>query len=312
MRNLFALALLGSALALTACSDDDDTGTTTPPLPGDTTAPQITFAEGRDSFRPDQGETRGTTASHMHIRFRVMDESPLEEVRAAIRGEYIGNVPEEFHLLEITDVYTAEDAGSPFYFPSGSTELNVDSDETDVYWFGPQSRPGIDAPLIAGPYEFTIRASDTFGNETPADEIVMKRFFIARSYAPVIEVSNLMDGELVGEENEALNVEGTISAGEGNLAGALAFIWVRLVNEDEHDDFSAANPLAEVIWGTSRRVSSLPTGLPVPAGDIDLAAALSGDNAIVLPDGHGHYDLIVWAEDEHGNVSRATVEVHAD
>jgi len=313
MKRFFALALMGAAFALTACNDDDDDGGTGSPVPGDTAAPLITFADGRDSFRPDVGETRSATTTHMHIRFRVTDESALEEVQSSVAGTYIGEVPAAYHLLNVTDVYSAEDPESPFSFPSGATELNVDSDDTDIYWFGNQARPEITGAVIAGPYDFTVWARDVFGNETSADEMVSNRFYIRTAYAPTIEVTNLVDGELEGEENEPLVVEGTISSGEGNLAGELAFIWVRLVAEDGHDDFAPATAaLAEVIWGTSKRVSSLPAGLPVPSGDIDLAAALSGENAVVLPDGHGHYDLIVWAEDVNGNVTRASVEVHAD
>lgn len=259
------------------------------------------------------GETRSATASHMHFRFRVTDQSALEEVQASVSGQYIGEVPGPYQLLDITDVYSAESPGSPFHFPSGSTELNVDSDDTDLWWDGNQARPNITGPLIAGPYDFSVWARDVFGNETSGDEMVMKRFYIARLYAPSVEVVNLVDGELLGEENEPLVVEGTIGAGEGNLAGELAFIWVRLVPEDAHDDFAPAEAaISERVWGTSTRISSVPAGQPLPPGDIDLATALSNENAIVLPDGHGHYDLIVWAEDVHGNVTRTALEVHVD
>lgn len=308
MKKILFAALMGSAFIFTACNNDDDDGNGTT-LPGDNDAPTITFAEGRDSFRPDMGEARSATTTHMHIRFRVTDESPLEEVTASVTGNYLGTVPENFSLLTITDVYNSENPDSPFFFPEGATELNVDSDETDIYWFGNQARPEVTGAVVAGPYDFTVRARDAFGNETSEEENVNHRFYINRTYAPSIEVTNLHDGELDGEENEPLEVEGTISAGEGNFAGELSFIWVRLVNEDNHDDFAPAEAaLAEVIWGSSTRIQA--SGQALPAGDIDLAAALSGENAVILPDGHGHYDLIVWAEDVHGNVTRATVEVH--
>lgn len=296
-------------LCLTACNDDDDDNGGNGG-PGDTTAPMIEFAEGRDSFRPAMGETRSSNDTHIHIRFKAVDNSGLEEVRVSVSGTYIGTVPDNFDLIDITDVYSADSEDEAFAFEAGATELNVDSDDTDLYWFGPSSRPEITNAIIAGPYDFSVWAKDVFGNETSTDQMVNNRFYITRAYAPQVEVTNLHDGELEGEENEPLVVEGTITSGDGNLAGDVAFIWVRLVEEDMHDDFAAATPLSEVIWGTSKRIQA--SGQAIPAGEIDLSAALAGDNSIVLPDGHGHYDLIVWVEDEHGNVTRAVVEVHAD
>jgi hypothetical protein len=83
------------------------------------------------------------------------------------------------------------------------------------------------------------------------------------------------------------------------------------VAEDEHDDFAPATPIAQSVWGQSKRITA--SGAALPSTDaIDLSVALSGDNAIILPDDHGHYDLIIWAEDVHGNVSRQSFEVHVD
>ncbi len=309
-KTLYAFLAAG-ALIFTACNDDDDDGNGGA-IPGDTDAPAITFAEGRDSFRPNMGEHRSAATSHMHIRFRVTDESPLDEVTAAVTGQATGTPSDAYYLINITDVYNSEDAESAFYFPEGSTELNVDSDETDLYWFGNAAREEVDGPVLAGPYDFTVSARDAFGNETSEEEQVRHRFYINRAYAPMVEVTNLnADDELDGSGNEPLMVEGTIAKGDGDLAGELSFLWVRLVNHDNHDDFAPAeSPLSEAIWGSSSRINA--SGQPVPAGDIDMSTALTGDNAITVPSGHGHYHLIVWAEDEHGNVTRTSVDVHVD
>ncbi len=296
---------------LTACNNDDD-GNGNGGNNADSVAPTIGFAETRDAFRPSNGESRNTSTSHMHVRFKASDPSGLAEVRASVNGTYSGTVPSNFYLLDITDVYSPTADNETFRFNAGATELNVDSDNTDIYWFGSRSRPEVTGAVLAGPYNFSVWAKDVFDNETGPDEMVNTRFYINRSYAPEITISNLNDeGEIEGVENEALNVQGFIRIGTTNLASDLAFIWIRLVEEDMHDDDVAGSPISEAVWGTSKRISANGAALP-NSQNLDLSEILSGSNAITLPDGHGHYDLILWAEDENGNVSRTTFEVHAD
>jgi len=305
-RNLLVLTAVMGAMA--ACKKDDP-DPPAPPTGLDTTPPAIVFADGRSSFRPDQGETRNTTATHMHVRLKAEDSGGLAEVTVSVGGTYIGTVPSQFTLLNITDVYGPSAANAAFRFTSGATSHNIDAEGTDIAWFGPNARPEVTAAVLAGPYRFTAWARDVAGNVTPEAQRPNHQFYIARQYAPAIAVTNLVDGELEGEEGDPLEVRGTIDKGTTELAGDLAFLWVRLVAADAHDDFAPATPIAQVVWGQSRRVTA--SGPPMPnTQSVDLATALSGANAIVLPPRHGHYDLIVWAEDVHGNVARASYEVH--
>jgi hypothetical protein len=309
LQRVALVAVMG--MALSACKKDDpEPAPTPPPSSADTTPPTIGFADGRSSFRPDEGETRSATSTHMHIRFKAQDNSALAEVTVSVKGSIIGNVPDGFDLLDITDVYSPSATNESYQFPAGANSLNVDDDGTDLYWSGQQPHPMVNGPVLAGPYQFTVWARDEAGNVTPEAQRPNHQFYIARQYAPAISVTNLEDDELEGEEGEPLVVEGTIGKGTTTLAGDLAFLWVRLVNEDEHDDFTPGSSLAEVKWGQSRRINAMGPALPSNE-TIDLSVALSGGNAIVLPDGHGHYDLIIWAEDVHGNVSRQSFEVHA-
>lgn len=306
-RNLLVLtAVMG---AMTACKKDDP-DPPAPPATSDTTPPAIVFADGRSTFRPDHGEVRSTTATHMHVRLKAQDSGGLAEVNVSVSGTYIGTVPSQFTLLGINDVYSPSATNEVFRFTSGATSLNIDGESTDIYWFGPEARPEVTAAVLAGPYQFTAWARDMAGNVTPEAQRPIHQFYISRQYAPAITITNLEDDEIEGEEGEPLEVEGTIAKGTTELAGDLAFLWVRLVATDTHDDFAPAAPIAESVWGQSKRITASGQSLP-STGSIDLSVALSGADAIVLPDGHGHYDLIIWAEDVHGNVSRQAFEVHA-
>ncbi len=312
MKKLGWILVSTCMIAFSACNNDDDDNGGAPPVV-DTEAPSIGFADGRDEFRPRMGEERSASSTHMHLRYKVSDPSGLASVSSRVSGQYNGTVPMNFYMIDITDLYTPV-SPAPFNFEIGATELNVDSEGTDLWWAGQDAdliRPEFgDTPILAGPYDFTVDAVDQLGNETGEAERLHKRFYIARPYAPQISVTNFVGDELEGEGGEALVVEGSITKG-ATVGGDIAFVWARLVAEDLHDDFDSPSALSETVWGTSNRVS--PSGTPVPAGDsIDLSVALGGDNAIQLPADHGHYHLIVWAEDEFGNVNRQVLEVHVD
>ena len=71
MKKRLGYSVLALLIGFSACTDKDDVSI------ADLNAPVIGFAEGRDSFRPMQGEVRAATTDHMHIRFRVTDESGI-------------------------------------------------------------------------------------------------------------------------------------------------------------------------------------------------------------------------------------------
>ncbi|MCC5944686.1 MAG: DUF4625 domain-containing protein [Bernardetiaceae bacterium] len=302
MKKFNPLVLLGllSMLLFTACNNDDDASGDS-----DTSAPVIGFAEGRDGLRPGKGEVR--SSAHMHVRFSVTDNAGLANVTVGVAGRHAGSVANGFELLAIEDVYSATADNEIFRFEEGAKSLNVDSRPTDIYWDmeSPDSRTNV--PILTGPYDFSITATDINGNTTVGEAAVNHRFYAHRPYGPALEITNLEDGELEGEPGEALSVEGTVGRGEGSNASDLVFLWVRLVEEDEHNDFEAGSAIFDKKWGASARIAGL-RGDSLPSGSINLAEALAG--AIVLPAGEAHYDLIIWAEDANGNVTRMSYEVH--
>jgi len=303
---LFLMLLSGMLVLFYACGDDDDNGSG-----DDGNAPLIGFAEDRDSYRPDHGESRSASTEHIHVRFSVEDPAGIDEIHVGTSTQFLGEVDHGFDLLNVLEVHSSSATEEHLVIDEGANFVNVDDWRTDIYWEGSTSR--IDGEVIAGPYDFTVAARDIFGNETTGDEMVTNRFYINRTYAPAVEVTNLHDGEIHGHGGEALSVEGTIAQGEGNEAGDLAFIWIRLVDQDLHDDFNPGQVVhgLEAVWGESRRIDASGADLP-PVASLNLEEILTGDNEMVLPEGHGHYDLIIWAEDAHGNVTRTAVHVHAD
>jgi hypothetical protein len=299
MKKLLSLAAFGLLVTVSSCSKDDDEGTR------DRKAPTIEAAEGRDAIRPAHGEVRAATTDHMHVRFRVRDESGIEQVLVDIHhgfdGHSHGKTSGTFETLNYRKIYEV----------GGAKSFNIDSNFDDVYWGG--SASVVSDNVLAGPYHFSIDASDIHSNQTSAASGTNYQimFYIERPYAPVISITNLEDGELEGEKNEPLDVQGSIAKTAHNLSSDIAFVWVRLVEEDDHHNKTSDGEIYEEKWGTSQWRNATGKALPSTT-QIDLSQLLSGADEIRLPNEHGHFELIIWVEDVEGNVVEKKYEVHVD
>lgn len=293
-----------AAITLFSCNTDDDSVR-------DMDAPVIAAAEGREEIRPRHGEIMRETSDHMHVRFSVTDPSGIQQVRIDVHsvfdGHTHGRVANDFEALKVNQVIPIN--GASFY--------NQDDHDTDIYWDGPNSP--IEGNVLAGPYDFIIDATDMHGNVTThgAENNYSTTIYIERAYGPQMTISNLHDNELEGTAGAPLLVDGNVFAGTHPLSSEITFLWVRLAEEEDHDHGHAhGEDVYERMWGTSKyrqhSNGNFYSGPQINSGaSIDLSQAFTGENAIVLPAGEEHYELIIWAEDVNGNVTRRAYEVHA-
>ncbi|WP_114751038.1 DUF4625 domain-containing protein [Pleomorphovibrio marinus] len=313
MKKTFLYPLIGLAFVMAACETDDD------PI-RDLDAPIIGPADGRDAIRPENEEARAATTDHMHVRFGVDDPSGIAQIRVDVHNSFDGHthgrIKSDFEPLNVDDIYSPNAASPDFLFPEGATRVSIDGPGTDIYWGGPSSR--VEGNVLAGPYDFTIQAIDIHGNQTSfADESnYFVRFHIRRAYAPVVDITNLHDGEIEGEAGEPLQIEGTIGMGDHELSSEIAFIWVRLTDEDEHGhgghDSRVLDEYYEQMWGSSAWRGGM-SGPEIPnTQSLNLADVFVGDNAIIPPAGADHLNLIIWVEDQNGNITEMTYEVHLE
>jgi hypothetical protein len=317
MKKYFSYLALGLILTFASCDDKEDI-----PIVPDLEAPVIAFAEGRDGFRPANNEVRRSTTDHMHVRFSVTDESGIGQVLVDIHNTFDGHtharLKNDFEAMNVKDIYSPDASNPVLRFPEGATFLNVDNTATDIYWEGPTSR--VEGNILAGPYDIIVSAVDINGNQTSfADgSNYLATFFIERAYAPVVEVTNLEDDEIEGEAGEALEVVGKIAKGDHELSSEIKFLWIRLAEEHEHNHTASAmarvkdEVFYEKMWGESTWRQGM-SGPALPnTSELLLEEVLSGENAIILPSGEDHLDLIIWVEDVNGNVTQKTYEVHID
>lgn len=295
-----------------ACNPDTD-------AINDRDAPQIDRAEGYDEIHPVLGFETSDDADHLSVKFSVHDPSGINQIKVGIHSGFDGHsharLSNEFVQLNVSDIYSAAASDPAFQIEKGVTSVNIDDVASDIYWEGDRSR--VDGNVLAGPYHFSIEASDVHGNQTShADHSIYSTTFVLhRPYAPVVTVTNLSDGELEGEAGQQLAIAGSIETGNHALGSALKFVWIRLTEEGGDDDHSghdhrvAQGDLYEGVWGTSTwRKDVISGGNLTDNASVDLATILSND--ISLPNDHAHLELIIWAEDINGNITRRTFPVH--
>jgi hypothetical protein len=191
--------------------------------------------------------------------------------------------------------------------------MNIDSPLDDIFWDGPNSE--VQGNVLAGPYDFTIAATDINGNQTSFGNNTnyIARVFIERDYALAVAVTNLVGDELEGAKNQPLEVKGNIAKTNHSDATDIAFVWVTLGEEHEHKTNSTQDELIyERMWGTSKWRANM-SGPSLPSNiSLNLETILSGNDAIVLPNESGHFELVIWVEDVNGNITEKHYEVHVD
>ena len=295
-----------------ACNSDID-------AVNDRDAPVIDKAAGHDELHPVLGFEAPAETDHLPVKFSVHDPSGINQIKVGVHPGFDGHsharISNEFVQLTVADVYSADASDPAFQIEKGVTSVNIDDVAADIYWEGDRSR--VNGNVLAGPYHFSIETSDTHGNQTShADNSIYSTTFILhRPYAPLITVDNLSDGELVGDTGQQLEIEGQIKTGDHALGSALKFVWIRLTEDGDEDDHSGHNhriaegDLYEKTWGTSTWRTNVGSDGDLPNNSsIDLATILS--NGIALPNGHAHLELIIWAEDINGNITRRVFPVH--
>ncbi|MDN3690342.1 DUF4625 domain-containing protein [Cyclobacterium jeungdonense] len=291
--------------------------------PQDLEAPVIDHAESHDEIEPQNGEVFGETADHAPIRFSVEDPSGIGQVRVNVHANFDGHsharMNNDFVRLNINDIYSPEASNPDFRFPEGSTRINIDDPGTDIFWAGANSR--LTGPVIAGSYDVGIEATDIHGNQTGYDDgsSYLATIQIRTPYAPSISITNLHEEELEAEAGMPLNVQGSISRTSHDLSAPISFLWIRLT--EEHDDLEgegghnhriSEEDYYDQMWGSSAWLEE-GSGPELPHDEmLDLSKILTGDNAIQVPSGEDHLDLVIRAEDVNGNTTEKTFTVHIE
>lgn len=286
---LFSLVLLSSCLE----SDPDEVA--------DLTAPVISANGSATTIRPEIFLNVSPDASVIPLEFSVSDESGIGEIKIESHSGFDGHShgriarASNFVLFSHYQVIGEEEIAD-------AKDFSVADESHSIYL--DDRNPAIDKGsfILAGPYHFSIKATDLLGNETSYidNSTYHTTLFIERAYAPQIT------GLAINPSAKTLS--GTISRNmEHEASSDIIFLWINVekVNEESPQE---GEILYEKVWGSSNwphqfrpnEGSSLPNNQT-----FEISALVEGDDQLFqLAEGN---KLTIWAEDANGNISVKTI-----
>lgn len=302
--SIFACALV----TLSGCSDD-------PAIPIDSSIPVISKLESSDQIQPSSGQVISHLEDGISFYLKVEDPEGVSEVELEIAGKYPfiadNEISDQFELLNYTRVLD-KDYEDPFkHFPFGLSELKFDP--YPISW-GLGEYSVAEKPILSGPYDISIHAADINGNQTKSQEgaSYQTTVFVERSYSPNVwfEGQSKFGPIFPGEE---LLLKGAIFKSDNVLSTPLKFVWARLQESDNLSDSPEGIKqlvLEERTWGESRRISKSGPALP---SEVEFTFdQLFEENPILIPSQSSSMVLIIWAEDQAGNVTRKSIPLEVD
>jgi hypothetical protein len=296
------------ALGLGACSED-------PIVPIDNSVPAISKLEGASEIHPRAGQVLDIHSHGIYFNFNVSDPEGVAEVSFDVKGDFPRHSESsyfnEFDLFNYTIVLNEDSSDVNNMFRFGAATLNFDPVSID--WAGSYSVAKL--PILAGPYDITVNAKDINGNQTNVEDGTgyQTTIYVERYYSPLIYKPHGEPEVVSVASNEALAIERRILKTDAPNSTPLKFIWIKLADKDVVGDYKGDTDQVvyeERMWGQSLRLEK--SGNPLPSVSELTFNQLFEMEPIDLPTGKSDLVLIVWAEDEAGNVSRKAIPIEVN
>ena len=296
-RGFLLITIAAQLLFLSGCLDSDDGDDQ------DLTSPQIGPVANMPNIMPGHFLEVASDATSIPMAFEVRDESGISsiivEAHSGFDGHTHGRVTNnEFILFSYRHVISSEALDDPLVFRSAA------ADEPTLYLDERNSLIQEGELVLAGPYHFSIQATDLARNETSYDDNTTHHgtLYIHRDYAPQISP--------VVIDASARTITGSISRNTANASSSdIVFLWVYIARQNEENPAQEGDLIAQWIWGSSNwaHLFRPNTGEDLPGNQmIDLSDLLSDEQAIF--DKQDNELLTVWAEDANGNISVKTFD----
>ena len=297
-KSFFLITIALQTLLLSACLDSDDGEDQ------DLRSPEIRPSGSLQSIVPEHLSEISSDEYSIPLAFEVRDESGISEIviesHSGFDGHTHGRTTNngDFVLFAYNHVITSEAMEDPFVFQSSAV------DDPTIYLDGRNDLIPDGALVLAGPYHFSIKATDVAGNETSyADNTTHHgTLYIHRDYAPQISP--------VAVDVSGRTVTGNVSRNTANDSSSdIVFLWVYISERNEENPMQEGEISSEWIWGSSNWPHQFRpnSGEDLPDHQmINLSDLLSDEQAIF--DMLDNEQLTVWAEDSNGNISVKSFE----
>ncbi|MBP2832929.1 DUF4625 domain-containing protein [Aquimarina sp. U1-2] len=287
--------LCASSLLFISCLGDDDANDT------DLQAPAIKANDNLSTILPYHFLTTTNEDTEIPLAFTIEDNSGIREIKLESHNGFDGHTHgksrisknSQFKLFSFFELIEIENSEQPTTFTRSSEsgaaiyldERNTSLEANDL--------------ILAGPYHFSIQATDILGNQTRYQDNTTYHttIYINRAYAPQVEISNvaISSKEISGEITR--NVSHTASSD-------IRFLWIYIEQPVLDNPGQEGAIVKNWVWGSS----NWPHQFRPNSGDalpntqtIDLSSLLNKNDDFFanLQDNI----LVIWAEDDNGNIT---------
>ncbi len=255
--------------------------------------------EGSAIIEPQYFSQIAADTEEIPLVFSVMAKSGLQEIQIESHSGFDGHthgrlaLAANFQLLTHFEVVDEASIDNPTLFNSRKDDgLKIYLDERN---------PSLDKDdlILAGPYHFSIKATDVLGNETSYrdNSTYHTTLYIQRAYAPQVNITSL--------NATGRSVEGSIFKNETHqFSSDISFVWIYIEESNEQNPGQEGEVLAELIWGKSNWPHQFREneGEALPDQEMLSVDELLDDKA----DFWGKLQsnkLVVWVEDKNGNIT---------
>jgi len=283
--------LLGIIFHLSSCltpSDDFE----------DLEPPKVKPLVGLEVIQPEFFLSVEPELNEIPLFFTLMDESGIQQIQIESHSGFDGHthgriaLNKNFAFLSHWQVIDQESITNPLNFTSDK------SNSLKIYLDDRNPELSDNSRILAGPYHFSIKATDILGNETSyADNSTYHTtIFIRRAYAPKIDI--------VQFDIENQEIVGTISRNMNNeFSSDITFLWI-YIEEPSQNTGQEGEIINELIWGNSNWPHQFRAnqGMPLPNGENLVLNDLLAEQDEFINQLNNNI-LTIWAEDANGNIS---------
>ncbi|MBQ0732857.1 DUF4625 domain-containing protein [Aquimarina celericrescens] len=292
---LHKLLWMSSCLLLISCLGEDDTGDT------DLSAPKIRANDNLSVIQPDHFMRTTTDDTEIPLAFTVEDDNGIQEIKIESHSGFDGHTHgksmapknSRFKLFSYFELIGNENIQNSKRF------IRSSEDQKNIYLDERNTQIDFNDLILAGPYHFSIQATDVAGNQTRYQDnsTYHTTLYINRSYAPQVDISSI---DIPGK-----NISGKIIRNLSHSASSdIAFLWIYIEQPNPNNQAQEGTIIREWIWGKSNWPHQFRPneGQPLPdTKQLDLGTLL--ENATDFYSNLSGNKFCIWAEDTIGNIT---------
>lgn len=287
-----AVIPLCSLFLFSSCLNEDGDDDLT-----DLAAPAISTSDGLSSIQPTFFFKTSMDDPEIPVAFTITDATGIREIKVESHSGFDGHTHgrsmsarnPKFKLFNYNHIIGEEEIENATEF-TYTSNIYLDDRNPDI---------ASDEFILAGPYHFSIQATDIEGNETNYRDNTTYHttLYVNKEYAPQVNMT--------GMDASANTISGFIHRNMAHTASSnITFLWVYIEAPNVGSPNQEGPILREWIWGSSNWPHQFRPnqGEDLPdTQEINLSQLFNGNSDFF--DSLEGNKLVFWVEDTNGNIT---------